>query len=525
MTGPRMNRDGARKTVYLLLYACVIACALWVRAGVAWKHSFPEGDEGPWLRMAARAFTADFLVSKVIEHDLYPKRVLPHPEDNRSPLFPLMIKAGTIFTKDYFTAGQLINIILFTLMFIIFAIYIRSRFGDRIALISMIFIGVSPICIVNTSHIYNDVTVAFSFFFFLFCAETIPRSRRNALIAGVFLGLLFLLKTSAVFLLFPITASFFIHGINKKTGLNVLLFLASFLLLASPWLIRNIVVFGSPMYQFTGLTIFSDSVYEIFGVGNPKPGFSSYLQRHDIIFTIVLRPVIGFKNLLVQIFTHDHHLSLVLLPLAVAGAWSLRRLGRFWLYVFLFSVPYAGLMSYVAYGFWVDRYCIVYYLLIYFCAAAGIEFISGLIKPPIVRFTTVAVLAALPMITVMRPLEFYVSPRGNEKELDRDARAIVAEVRKTVPDTESVLSSLLSGYCFMHDVRTVNTLHFKTPEELGMLIETYRIRYALLDVQKDNSILNLLNAQAGHSGLLKLTATGPFCLYRIAGPEPAKIGN
>ncbi|MBN1576344.1 MAG: glycosyltransferase family 39 protein [Chitinispirillaceae bacterium] len=508
------DQQPRRLPVFLPVMMVICCCSLFIRGNVAFKHAFPEGDEGPWLRMAARAFTGQFLESNVVEHDLYPRRSLPHPEDNRSPLFPIIIRMGGVFTHDLFRAAQVMNSILFGLLSLLYGILVKKRFGASAALISMVFVGVSPIFIINSAHIYNDVTMAFGFFIVLLTAEHAPESRLRASIIGCAVGALFLMKTSAIFLLAPLAFSFFHRGGNRERFIRFLFFLAPFCLLALPWMIRNIVHFGTPLYQFTGFVLFTDSMKEVFGVALPRPDLGAYITSHGLLFTFVLRPLLGLKSLLLQLLTHDHHLTPALFPFIALGIWRLRHTHRFWCNVLVFSVPYMGLMAYTAYGFWVDRYVMVYYLVLYLCAGEGIAFCAQRFRRPAFRYGIPLALTALPLLTVAYPLEHYCSPRGSERALDRTAREVIAETGSIVPDSAAVVSSFLGGYAFLHDQRVVNVLEFETPEKFGILADVYTIRFALLD-SCDRPTLDLIHAWAGSGHVRCIKRREPFALYEI----------
>lgn len=79
-----------KRAVTIAALACLLAGGLAVRVSLSAKLRVPSGDEGPWLRLTRSAWTAEFMHSRVVEHDLYGAREIPHPEDNRSPLFPLL---------------------------------------------------------------------------------------------------------------------------------------------------------------------------------------------------------------------------------------------------------------------------------------------------------------------------------------------------------------------------------------------------------------------------------------------------
>jgi hypothetical protein len=241
---------------------------------------------------------------------------------------------------------------------------------------------------------------------------------------------------------------------------------------------------------------------------------ASYVAAHGALFTFVVRPLVGFKNLLLQLLTHDHRLTLYLLPFVIFGVYRLRREKAFWVSLLVFSVPYLGLMSHVAYGFWVDRYLLVYYLLIYLAAANGIVAAAGLVKNVHLRNGLLVLLTAIPLSAAAHPIEYYLSGRGSERPIDASARSIIREIEPLVPDTTAVLSPFLGLYAFLHDMRVVNTIEIGSAEDLRTLVDAYSIRFALLDT-KDSTTLNLLFVLVGRERVRCLRRNDAFSFYEI----------
>lgn len=500
----------------MVFYAGLIAitcAALIIRVNVSVKHVFPEGDEGPWLRMAARAFTPQFLESTVVEHDLYSIRQLPHPEDNRSPLFPVLLHCGRMFTRDYFRAAQVVNLLLYALISCCLGIVVMRRFGAYVALAAMIFVGVSPIFIINTSHIYNDVTMAMGFCILLMVGHVVPLSPLRATLGGSAIGALFLIKTSSIFLIPPVMFWFIYHG-NRKQYCNCIFFITAFTLCAFPWMLRNYREFGSPFYQFTGYILFTDSLKEVFGVNVSPMSAASYITSHGVLFTLVIRPLIGLWNLVLQLLTHDHYLTAVLFPFAILGLWNVRGKQKILLTVVLFSIPYVGLMAYTAYGFWVDRYIMYLNIFIFISAANGMQLLTRKVHSPVLRYGAIVLVTVLPLISVAYPVEYYLSPRGSEAAQDKSARDIIVKIVPLVPDSVTVLSSFLSGYSFLHTMRVLNVLEFAIPENLDVLINAYEVRYAVLE-KGDSSTMELITRWAGKREVRCLVKNDRYAFYAL----------
>jgi hypothetical protein len=528
-----MKRNEVRFLFFLVALLTVCLAGAFVQYRTAIKHSFPEGDEGPWLRMAARAGTNNFLKSLVIEHDLYPQRTLPHPEDNRSPLYPLLLHIGNFFSADLFRGAQYVNILLFLICIVTTGYLLKNKIGALETILFCSIVGVSPIFIINTAHIYNDVVIAFSFFAALFGAISTPESRLRAIMSGFLCGLFFLMKLSAIFVIPLFLLPFLPHIKERETQLRLILFLAPCILLTLPWMLRNIHLFGSPFHQFTGYAMWTDSVKEVFGVNLPTaPSMKHYVATHGIFFTFIVRPAIGFQHLIGQLLTHDHYLTPALLVFVPFGIIRLRCHRSFWQNAVLFSLPYLFLMAHVAYGFWVDRYLLLYYLLIYLLAATGLIYLSNILaqfisarllyhapgqkipRSNLLRFTFLCVFSLLPLSQVVRPLEYYISSRGSETLIDRDARILITALTPIVADNEAVFSTFVSGYSFLHDLRVVNAIEVGCADNFSQLQKSYNIRYAAIDTVRDEELLDSLHSWIVEQQVYPVLKQGNFAVFK-----------
>jgi hypothetical protein len=154
------------QAAYCAALTAIVFLGLAVRINVASKHCVPYGDEGAWLRCAVQVGRADFMTSRVIEHDLYPVRKLPHPEDNRSPLYPVLIDATRLAVHDAFRAGESLNLAASLLLILALAVSMRRAFGKAAAIGACGFYAASPFLITLSAEIYPDLLVALGFYLF-----------------------------------------------------------------------------------------------------------------------------------------------------------------------------------------------------------------------------------------------------------------------------------------------------------------------------------------------------------------------
>lgn len=503
----------------ILVLATILAVAVTIRINYAQKHWLPRGDEGPWVRMASRFPGSGFLSSTSIEHDLYPARRIPHPEDNRSPLFPALIGIVGLTGVDTFVAGKMLGLCVFVASFLALFAVIRRQIGTAAALSAVMFFAASPFFVVYSVKIYPDMLVAVSFFLYLSYSRAIPMSRRNAFLGGVVLGALVLLKSTAVFLVPVQIHAFYLNRRREELHRNLAIFLLSALVVTLPWFARNMILFGTPLYQFSGYLLWVDNVRDLFVVGASRPTISGYIGEHGPAYVFFVRPLMGLWKFIKVFPQFDHGFCLALMPFSVVGLWWLCRQRLRGVKPHLFFVAmYLPLMSYIAYAGWVDRYSMIMYLWIYVAAAAGIGTIAGLIKPLMIRMAAHALMSVIPLAAVVWPLEYYNSNRASELTTDLERRSVISAVTELVPQHATIYSSFLGGYYQLHSFGVVNSrIRVQRPEDFARLKRDYRIEYALLYLASDKAILKMLNENSFIQAR-EVWREGDYVLYAIQTP-------
>lgn len=503
------------KVIYHSAVVIIILFALAVRINVAYKHRVPRGDEGAWLRLAVQLPGSEFMTSRVIEHDLYFERRLPHPEDNRSPLYPVLIALFHTINKDAFISGQILNLAVSFIFLILLAIGMHNTFGRMATVTSLIFFAVSPFLITFSTQIYPDLLIALCLIIFLYKADSIVCSIRNSLLGGTCLGLLFLLKTTSLFLIPVFAAAYFHHRHDKDIIKKVILFVAPLFFISLPWLSRNQLAFGSPLFQVAKYTLYMESWANFFDTGLKIPTLSAYIAEQGFIHVLLIRPFSGLIEM-IKLFPHfDHNLSLAILPLCIVGIFNLRGKEKLYKPIIWFSIFFIPFVAYIAYNSWVARYVMLYYVLLYCLAGIGVDLIYAKVKHFFLRIVLTIAAIALPLYTVVYPLEFYLSSRGNEQHQDKLNREMVTKTVQAVPDNSVILSPFLSQYSFMHDLFVVNVLNFKTSDNLYEFVNIYGIDYILINKENKNSLWNLINDPGAKFALNDILTHGNLALYKI----------
>lgn len=157
-----------------------------------------------------------------------------------------------IFGTGYndFLAGKLLNVVLSILIMFLTYKLAKQFFNEKIALITLALYAFSPLAIaynsIHCSEILFSAILMLSIYLFF--------NKNNPILIGLLIGYLTLIRPIGMFI--PLIFAFFMF-IKKDLKLkNKIVYIASFAvavgLVVAPWLIRNYVVFGEPVFSTNG---------------------------------------------------------------------------------------------------------------------------------------------------------------------------------------------------------------------------------------------------------------------------------
>lgn len=230
----KVNLDTYNSIVLFLLAVCV---RLWYVINNFWL----AGDTPDYIELAKNlhwfnsfAFTAG--------NQLIPAA---HPTDGlmltafRPVLYPFL--ASLVWTGDDFpyTAIILIQVLLGGITVILTYLIARQHFSRSVAFVSALLLTISPLVIIFTGTILTE-----TLFIFLTVLGCYLLSKKRFIPSGIVFGLALLTRPIILpFLLFLIFISLF-SADRKKQIFNYALVLVVALLVASPWIIRNSMLFN-----------------------------------------------------------------------------------------------------------------------------------------------------------------------------------------------------------------------------------------------------------------------------------------
>lgn len=154
----------------------------------------------------------------------------------------------------HFIVAKLFNIVLSTLIMFLTYKLADKFFGNKIALLTLLLYALSPLAIAYNSIICSEIL----FSALLMLSVYLFFNKNNPLLIGLLIGYLTLVRPIGVF----IPSIFVLYEfIRKDVGLKhkikyVAVFAVAVGLVIAPWIIRNYIVFGEPIFSTNGGYVF-----------------------------------------------------------------------------------------------------------------------------------------------------------------------------------------------------------------------------------------------------------------------------
>lgn len=146
--------------------------------------------------------------------------------------------------------GKLFNVVLSTLIMFLTYKLAKQFFNEKIALITLVLYAFSPLAIAyNSIHcseiIFSAILMLSVYLFF---------NKNNPILIGLLIGYLTLIRPIGMFI--PLIFAFFMFIKKdltlKKKFTYIVTFALAVAIVVAPWLIRNKIVFGEPVFSTNG---------------------------------------------------------------------------------------------------------------------------------------------------------------------------------------------------------------------------------------------------------------------------------
>jgi hypothetical protein len=174
-----------------------------------------------------------------------------YPLDQHAPLWPLLGGLGAMLGGNIYTTFKLISLLAGISLIPLSYLALRKAYGETPALFASAYVAVSYILIdfSGNGSLYEFHALLFVLFVLLIQTDDWLRS----ILLGILIGLAYLLNYQAVVAPLALVAVYISrYGLGKrllKASPFLLASLVSALLVISPWLIRNFLIFGHPLYS------------------------------------------------------------------------------------------------------------------------------------------------------------------------------------------------------------------------------------------------------------------------------------
>lgn len=205
-------------------------------------------------------------------------------EDNLQPLYMVALSPVARRSLAFFTDAKLLTFLMGLAAVLTLYVVGKRAFGRVPAM------AASVLLCLNAAFVHHVGLIACEALLLIFFTAAwgdltaCLTDERRGFRGGVFLGLAYLTKGTALFVwpAFVFVALVRFHWRLVKKGW-LWLAVAGFVLVASPLIVRNLRVYGSPFYNVNSAVIWADSWEEVYGPAfkDSPPSMMRYLRTHS----------------------------------------------------------------------------------------------------------------------------------------------------------------------------------------------------------------------------------------------------
>jgi len=278
-------------------------------------RTIPQGDEGSWMAVAAELSRGHGFTTRWLEHPFLLPYQIPRPDDYRYPALTMIIAAvfkvsGISYDNALYTVAAIF------LLFLLSA-YIATRFvyGRLTATVSIALMSISLLQLFYNSNIYCEGLFGIVLSIFIFFTSLYkPSQLKWWIAAGIFTGLLYLVRPNGILFLAGIVLYYIIARRTQK--INIWFPVAAIvtaLIVTLPWLIRTYHYFGNPFHIAGSAGLLRANFQEPLTYS-----FSDFVRIHGIsyFFDSIKHGFIKFFEIL---DFQEHQLEIIPLSFCIAG--------------------------------------------------------------------------------------------------------------------------------------------------------------------------------------------------------------
>ena len=277
-----MNGRGRPHCVEVAALTIVILAGVGLRLLYVHHEVIVFPDEGSYLELAAnlrdgRGFVTDWKW-------YHWNRAITHPEDTRQPGLPMLI-AGVekaLPRGHDRAAGQAVAFTAGIAVIVAAWAYGRALFGIGAGLVAALLVAIEPRMAEFSSQAMTEMPAALG----VLGVALLLQGRRapspvRLVAAGSLLSLTYLARANASWLLVALLAALAFGPPPQRRWHWALPFVA-FLVVASPWLIRNQLEFGQPLHYLPSTNYFVDGPSDTLVLRSSPPSLDEYRRTHTL---------------------------------------------------------------------------------------------------------------------------------------------------------------------------------------------------------------------------------------------------
>ncbi|MBN1761359.1 MAG: glycosyltransferase family 39 protein [Chitinispirillaceae bacterium] len=483
--------SGNIHTIYLkvpeaLVVTAILLTAFFLLAQRINLRTFPSGDEGSWMGVAAQLERGEGFTTRWFEHPYLNHPMLPRPDDYRYPGLTLILAAmfhffGTSYTVGLWTVAAL-QLIFLSLFYLI----IRRLYGVTVACTALTVTSLSLLQIYWNSAVYSEglfgiglalITMAVLF-------QDLSKYRSWAVI-GIACGLLYYIRPNGILMLggLPVYV-FFKRKDGRKPFIDAGICFTAFLLMILPWVLRYVMQFGNPLHIAGGASVLRAS--------NNDPMTWSFLDfiRHYGPFIPFRMIGTGIGHFFVALHFFDR--NLFILPLAGVVIRLCRKRCRGDIVLAPFYLLTTIACFYISYQ---HSWAAVRYMapLLPFIYAYGIAELSRMVRtagkklPVSLQKVPVVVLLAVLVAPVYYPHRFYLRQCLKKTGVDRTYPQHRALLQKLVREDGYYLADSYGQLAFLSTRRCVGIQTFVDSTMIPEFLSRYNPALLILTAEEEDS--------------------------------------
>ncbi|MFT5208089.1 MAG: hypothetical protein ACI9CF_001857 [Candidatus Omnitrophota bacterium] len=216
-------------------------------------------------------------------------------EATQHPLYLLFLAPPAENSLSYFVQAKFITFGISIALFLTLLLITKKCFGPNIACMAGFLMAINATVIRLGTMVACETLLALCFILFIYCVSKGSEIKIYWIWAGLFAGLTFLAKSLGILTLpiFVCSAIWYERKHSSKLFLSKYFwsFFGIFLLVAAPLFIRNIQIYGSPLYSDSSAVLWIDDwhEYSIERAQTGQIGLQAYLRSHtpkDMLMTL-----------------------------------------------------------------------------------------------------------------------------------------------------------------------------------------------------------------------------------------------